>query len=80
MNKEYIMDGKRLIIDRIENGIAVCETSDGMSEIPVSQLPLGVREGSVLYFHNGVYSVDFGKTQSRKLTIAELQKKAFGKK
>lgn len=74
------MDEKRLIIDRIENDIAVCETSGEISEIPVSQLPIGVREGSVLNFQNGIYYIDSEETLSRKLTITELQKKAFNKK
>ena len=34
-----------LVIDRIEGGIAVCETEDGRRELPLAGLPAGVREG-----------------------------------
>ena len=31
-----------LVIDRIEGGIAVCETEDGRRELPLAGLPAGV--------------------------------------
>ena len=38
-----------LYVDRIEGGLAVCETQDGeFLTIPLDILPDGVREGSVL--------------------------------
>lgn len=43
------MDAKTLIIDRIEEGIAVCEdAARGMVEVALDALPEGAREGSVL--------------------------------
>jgi hypothetical protein len=36
------------IIDRIEGDVAVVEHGDDMLNIPLSELPKGVREGSVL--------------------------------
>lgn len=37
-----------LIVDRIENGVAVLEGEDGSLDVPASWLPAGAREGSVL--------------------------------
>ena len=49
----------QLIIDRIEEGIAVCEKKDGtMVNIPLSELPAGSREGCVLQFDGTVYVFD----------------------
>ena len=37
-----------IVIDRIEEGTAVLEEDGRISRIPVSQLPKGAKEGSVL--------------------------------
>jgi hypothetical protein len=37
-----------MIVDRIEDGIAVLEGESGWLEVPVGWLPAGAREGSVL--------------------------------
>ena len=43
-----------VIIDRFENGAAVCECENGAAlRLPLSRLPSGVREGSVLRFADG---------------------------
>ena len=47
----------KITIDRFENGSAVCECGDGgFRRVPVSDLPEGAREGSVLLFVQGKYS------------------------
>ncbi len=67
-----------LSVDRIENGIAVCEKSDMTTvELPLSQLPEKVREGSVLKHENGVYSLDEDEEINRKNRIIELQNMLF---
>lgn len=47
-----------MVIDRIENGYAVIENEGIMLDIPISQLPDGVKEGDVLTFENGIYFRD----------------------
>lgn len=37
-----------VIVDRIENGVAVLEGEDGSLDVPASWLPPGAREGTVL--------------------------------
>lgn len=42
---------KRLIIDRLENGFAVCEIEEGsFADIPEKVLPDGVKEGMLSPF------------------------------
>ena len=53
---------KRLIIDRLENGFAVCEIEEGsFADIPEKVLPDGVKEGDVI-----TISVDKSETEKRK--------------
>ncbi len=45
-------------IDRIEEGIAVCEGADGSSlRVRLAQLPDGAREGSVLSLQDGQWTL-----------------------
>lgn len=54
-----IMESK-FVIDRFENGYAVCENRDTkeMHNIEIKDLPEGAKEGSVLKFENGKYVID----------------------
>lgn len=67
-------------VDRIVSGIAVLEKEDlSHIEVPVSSLPEGTKEGSVLLFDGSVYSFDFDEEAERKRQIAEKQKLIFKK-
>jgi len=67
-----------LSVDRIENSIAVCEKEDMTTvELPLSLLPNGVREGSVLAFENGIYTIDEFEEKKRKERISKLQNSIF---
>lgn len=67
-----------LSVDRIENSVAVCEKEDMTTvELPLSVLPNGVREGSVLAFENGVYTIDKSEEERRKERISKLQNSIF---
>lgn len=67
-----------LSVDRIENGFAVCEKEDLSTVlIELSKLPNGTKEGSVLLFENGEYSIDLGEEKRRKRHILELQNSLF---
>ena len=57
-----------LIVDRIENGYAVCETKD----IPLSKTK-DVHEGDVLILKDSVYIPDKDKTEARRKRILALQ-------
>ena len=76
--KEQIED--RLIVDRLEEGYAVCEQEDrSMVRIPTDRLPAGVREGDVLAAQGGRYRHDPAAAQKRKDEIENKRRLLFGK-
>lgn len=72
---------KKYVVEEIENGVAKCENEDGDFEfIKLDLLPSGVKEGNVLIFEDGFYTVSQSETAERKKRMLELQEKLFGKK
>lgn len=70
-----------MTIDRIENGIAVIENEDGgMSEIPLSELPDTVREGSVIVKTAGGYIHDRETEGLRRKRLSERTRRIFKRK
>ena len=68
------------IIDRLEEGFAVCELDDGsFLKIPLEQLPEGVAEGDCLTEQDGIYMVDEEETRRRREYAASLLKKLSNK-
>lgn len=66
-------------IDRIVNGIAVCEREDlSTFEVPVDELPNEAKEGSVLFVdENGNYVIDDEEMNRRRQHILDLQSRLF---
>ena len=62
-----------LIIDRIEDGIAVIEDDDTRFEVPAEMLGEGVKEGDVVVSENGLYIKDENATAGRRDEIITLQ-------
>ena len=64
-----------IIVDRIENGIAVCEINGKtIKDIPLSKISNNVHEGDVLIDNSGdgsFYVVDVETTKQRKTNITE---------
>lgn len=60
------------IIDRIEEGIAVCEVGTAFLNVPVEALPEGVKEGDVI-----TLSINKKMTDERKENIAKLMNNLF---
>jgi len=71
----------RLVIDKIESGIAVCESldSDDNYEIAMAELPSGVKEGDVLVEGCGCYTIDVDFTKQREVALAERLDRLFKK-
>ena len=66
----------RYIVDRFENGYAVCEMEDGnIKNIPKYQLPLEVKEGDMLIVENGFYRVLDIETKKRRGELRERLRK-----
>ena len=61
-----------LIIDRFEGNFAVIETSDGMVNIPISDIPPNSKEGDILFM-----TVDSDTTKQRKRRIDGLMDSLF---
>lgn len=63
----------KVIIDRIEGKIAVCEKADKrMIDIEVDQLPKDIKEGDVVIFEEGRCYIDLEETKKRKKYIQDL--------
>jgi hypothetical protein len=60
-----------IIVDRIENELAVCEIDGVMINIALSKISPGVQEGDVLIdTGDGVcYTIDIAETNQRKIDI-----------
>ena len=65
-------------VDRIEADEAVCETPDGETlRLPLTALPEGTREGSVLREEEGVFILDDAAAEARRATLFALQEALF---
>lgn len=62
-----------MIIDRIEDGIAVVETDSGHIEVSAEALAPGVREGDAVTLKDGIYVTDRAETDRRRQYIIKLQ-------
>lgn len=72
---------EKLIVDRIENGIAVLEKEDlSYAEIAVSELPVEIKEGCVILFDGCKYSISPSEEDERRRRIMEKQRKIFKNK
>lgn len=69
----------KYIIDRIENGFAVCENEEmKIVNIPFDILPEEAKEGSVLLFEEGKYVLLAEEEKERRDRILSLQDDIFG--
>ncbi len=71
----------RLIVDRIEEGFAVCEKEDGsIKNVPLSLLPCGLREGAVLREADGSFLHDPEGEAERRERIEAKRRRLFQRK
>lgn len=69
-----------IVVDRIEDGIAVLYCGNDRLDIPLSELPAGVHEGCVLIKNGDSYAIDEAAEAARRSMIAEKAKKLFRKR
>ena len=74
--KENKLVEEILVIDKIENNIAVCENRDNgiIIEIELSKLPKDVKEGSVIKYIDGSYKLDLEEQKNIETRIEEKMK------
>ena len=66
-----------IVVDRIEDGFAVVYSGDVRKDIPLSELPQGVLEGSILRDVPGGYELDEAAEQERRRAISEKMRRLF---
>lgn len=66
----------KIVIDRIEGKIAICQNLENkeMIEINIEKLPKEIKEGNVLIFENGKYEIDIIEEEKRRKRIEEKMK------
>lgn len=69
-----------MIVERIEEGIAVVFSNGEKLELPLSELPEGVHEGSVLVPSGSGYAIDTDTEQRRRIALYEKTRRLFGGK
>ena len=68
----------RYIVDRIEGGVAVLERDDlELVDVPLSELPEGVRQHDCLEEDGGSWRMDLDRTSERKRRIEEKMRRLF---
>lgn len=68
-------------IDRFEGEFAICENKETgeFFNIPKCELPVNVKEGSILKFENGKYILDNEKTNQEQEEIKNMVNNLFKK-
>lgn len=67
-------------IDRIDSGRAVLVGEDEkLLEISSSMLPKGAKEGDVLQYHQGKFTIDKERTDQRRKEVARMLAKLLNK-
>lgn len=67
-------------VDRIENGIAVCENESGeQTKFKLYELPQGIKEGDLFNEIDGNFIINSDATAQRKRRLSELQNNLFNK-
>ena len=69
-------------VDRFEGNFAVCENRETgeLINIPTSELPENVKEGSILKFESGKYILDIEATKKEQQEIKNLVDNLFKRK
>lgn len=67
-------------VDRIEGGSAVLETEGAAVDVPLTDLPEGVREGDLLEQTADGWVICREETVSRRNALAERRRKLLGGK
>lgn len=66
-----------LIIDRFEEGLAVCDYNGEMICVPISMIDLNAIEGDVLNFDGEMYLVDRELTDARRKQMLDMMNKLW---
>ena len=68
---------RMISVDRIEEGIAVCEENGNMISLPVSSLPNSTKEGDILTLSENGWILSKKNSEKRKNSLLDLQNSLF---
>ena len=76
------MDKQQIIVDRIENGLAVCETGCGIVNIPLDKISGEIKEGDILFENDNEsgYTVAQDETGRRSAAMQDRFERLKAKK
>lgn len=64
------MDSKKLVVDQIIDDIAVLEDQGAMINVPISELPNDIHDGSILILDSNGYHVDIDLENEKREDLA----------
>lgn len=64
------MDSKKLVVDQIIDDIAVLEDQGAMINVPISELPNDIHDGSILILDSNGYHVDVDLENEKREDLA----------
>lgn len=64
------MDSKKLVVDQIIDDIAVLEDQGVMINVPISELPNDIHDGSILVLDGNGYHVDVDLENAKREDLA----------
>lgn len=67
----------KVVLDRMEGEFAILEWGDKTLQVPVKELPDGVKEGDVLVKHQQGWQLDVRATQERKQEVEEISRRLW---
>ena len=67
------MDKENYAIDKIEDNIVLLENihTKEKKEVNKDNLPLGIKEGSIINYSNSIYTLDISEEEKRRKEILE---------
>jgi len=75
---------QRWIVDRLEDGFAVCEAleTEARIDVPVAHLPAAVAEGDILVrsAEDGTFTIDAAATEARRNSLRARMDKLLRRK
>lgn len=64
------MDSKKLVVDQIIDDIAVLEDQGAMINVPISELPNDIHDGSIIILDSNGYHVDIDLENEKREDLA----------
>lgn len=68
----------KFYVDRIEKDVVICENDNNdIASLPLSDMPDGIKDGSVLLYEGGKYTLLTDEEEERRNRMLSLQNEIF---